>query len=62
MPITKTLTIKSEQNLQRAVRYILNPEKTDELKFSSGYKINYLQNADFEMLLTRNFTLEMITF
>lgn len=55
MPITKTLTIKSEQNLQRAVQYIMNPKKTDELKLSSGHKINHLKNADFEMLLTRNF-------
>lgn len=54
MPTTKTLTIKSEQNLKRAIQYILNPKKTDELKLSSGHKINYLKNADFEMLLTRN--------
>lgn len=53
MPITKTISIKSENNLTRAIHYILNPDKTEEQVLTSGYKINNLNNADFEMNLTR---------
>ncbi len=28
MPTTKTLTIKGEENLRHAIKYIMNPEKT----------------------------------
>ncbi|GAB2022665.1 relaxase/mobilization nuclease domain-containing protein [Pseudolactococcus yaeyamensis] len=60
MPITKTKTIKSENNLKRAIKYILNPDKTDELVLTSSHKINYLNNADYEMMLTRNFARETL--
>ena len=53
MPTTKSLTIQNERNLQRAIKYILNPEKTMGQTLTSGYKINYVNNADFEMKLTR---------
>ncbi|WP_195957999.1 relaxase/mobilization nuclease domain-containing protein [Enterococcus gallinarum] len=53
MPTTKTLTIKQERNLQRAIEYILNPEKTKNQTLTSGYKLNAVNNAFFEMSLTR---------
>ena len=53
MPTTKSLTIQNERNLQRAIKYILNPEKTNGQTLTSGYKINYVNNADYEMKLTR---------
>lgn len=53
MPTTKTLTIKKEKNLERAIKYILNPEKTKNQTLTSGYKINAVNNAFFEMGLTR---------
>ncbi|EPI10545.1 hypothetical protein D358_00613, partial [Enterococcus faecalis RP2S-4] len=45
MPTTKTLTIKKEKNLERAIKYILNPEKTKNQTLTSGYKINAVNNA-----------------
>lgn len=53
MPTTKTLTIKEEKNLKRAIDYILNPQKTKNQALTSGYKINSVNNAYFEMELTR---------
>lgn len=53
MPITKTISIKSAHNLERALKYIVNPEKTAEQILTSGYKINHVNNAAFEMELTR---------
>ena len=53
MPTTKTLTIKQERNLQRAIEYILNPEKTKNQTLTSGHKLNAVNNAFFEMSLTR---------
>ena len=40
MPTTKTLTIKQERNLQRAIEYILDPEKTKNQTLTSGHKLN----------------------
>jgi len=54
MPTTKTLTIKEERNLKHAIEYILNPEKTKNQTLTSGYKINAVNNAFFEMNLTRD--------
>lgn len=53
VPTTKTLTIKQEKNLKRAIEYILDPEKTKNQTLTSGYKINAVNNAFFEMNLTR---------
>ena len=53
MPTTKTLTIKGEENLRHAIKYIMNPEKTKNQTLTSGYKINAVNNAFFEMGLTR---------
>ncbi|MBO0441552.1 relaxase/mobilization nuclease domain-containing protein, partial [Candidatus Enterococcus ikei] len=53
MPTTKTLTIKEERNLKHAIEYILDPEKTKNQTLTSGYKINAVNNAFFEMNLTR---------
>ncbi|MGV8956316.1 hypothetical protein ACN9TB_00930 [Lactococcus lactis] len=53
MPITHTIKIQNEKNLERAITYILNPEKTKNQTLTSGYKINYVNNANFEMKLTR---------
>lgn len=53
MPTTKTLTIKQEKNLRRAIEYILNPQKTNNQTLTSGHKINSVNNAFFEMNLTK---------
>ena len=53
MPTTKALTVKGEKNLKRAIEYILNPEKTKNQTLTSGHKINAVNNAFFEMNLTR---------
>lgn len=53
LPITKSLAIKSEFNLKRAVKYIINPDKTNSGTLTSGYLINSVNNAYFEMGLTR---------
>ncbi|MGM0322521.1 hypothetical protein IGI82_003721 [Enterococcus sp. AZ067] len=53
MPTTKTLTIKQEKNLKRAVEYILDPLKTKNQTLTSGHKINAVNNAFFEMNMTR---------
>lgn len=53
MPTTKTLTIKEERNLKHAIEYILDPEKTKNQTLTSGHKINAVNNAFFEMNLTR---------
>ena len=38
MPTTKSLTIQNERNLQRAIKYILNPEKTKSYDVGIEYK------------------------
>lgn len=53
MPTTRTISIKQEKNLLRAIEYILNPEKTENQTLTSGHKINAVNNAFFEMNLTR---------
>lgn len=53
MPTTKTLTIKQDRNLKRAIKYILDPKKTKNQTLASGNKINALNNAYFEMGMTR---------
>lgn len=53
MPTTKTLTIKQERYLKEAIRYILDPEKTKNQTLTSGHKVNAVNNAFFEMNLTR---------
>lgn len=53
MPTTRTLTIKQERYLREAIRYILDPEKTKNQTLTSSHKINAVNNAFFEMNLTR---------
>ncbi|MDN3202072.1 relaxase/mobilization nuclease domain-containing protein [Enterococcus faecalis] len=53
MPTTKTLTIKTEKNLRNALKYILASEKTNNQTLISGYNIHAVNNAFFEMKLTR---------
>ncbi|OTP19922.1 hypothetical protein [Enterococcus mundtii] len=53
MPTTKALTIKQERYLKEAIRYILDPEKTKNQTLMSGHKVNAVNNAFFEMNLTR---------
>lgn len=60
MPTTKTLTIKEERNLKHAIKYIIDPEKTKNQTLTSGYKINAVNNAFFEMGLTRQIAENMI--
>lgn len=54
MPTTKSLTIKTEDNLRRAIKYIVDPKKTNNQTLTSGHKINAVNNAFFEMSLTRD--------
>ncbi|MGL9969185.1 relaxase/mobilization nuclease domain-containing protein [Enterococcus sp. DIV1420a] len=54
MPTTKSFTIKEERNLRNAIKYILDPEKTKSQTLTSGYKINLVNNAFYEMSLTRD--------
>ena len=53
MPITKTNQIKSEGHFHNAIKYILNPDKTNEQVLTSGYKISNVNNAEFEMNMLR---------
>ena len=53
VPTTKTITIKKDRNLKRAINYILDPKKTKNQTLTSGHKINAVNNAYFEMGLTR---------
>ncbi|MDC0825924.1 MAG: hypothetical protein ACLSXK_01380 [Lactococcus petauri] len=53
MPTTKTGQIKSESHFHNAVKYILNPDKTNEQVLTSGYQIQNLNNAEYEMNLLR---------
>ena len=53
MPTTKTGQIKSESHFHNAVKYILNPDKTNEQVLTSGYQIQNINNAEYEMNLLR---------
>lgn len=53
LPTTKTLMIKEDRTLSNALTYILDSKKTDNQKLTSGYKINSVNNAYFEMNATR---------
>ena len=46
MPTTKTGQIKSESHFHNAVKYILNPDKTNEQVLTSGYQIQNINNAE----------------
>ncbi|WP_341485179.1 relaxase/mobilization nuclease domain-containing protein [Lactococcus formosensis] len=52
--------IKSEKALKSAVKYILNPQKTEEQILTSGYHIGNLNYADVEMGYTRLLARKMV--
>lgn len=55
MTVTKTIQIKSESQLGRALEYIINAKKTMNETLVSGHALNNVHNAEFEMLRTRCF-------
>ena len=55
MTVTKTIQIKSESQLGRALEYIINAKKTMNETLVSGHALNNVHNAEFEMLRTRRF-------
>ena len=56
----KPKQIRSEKALKSAVKYILNPDKTDEQVLTSGYHISNLNYADVEMNYTRILARKMV--
>ncbi|MEY8538208.1 relaxase/mobilization nuclease domain-containing protein [Lactococcus muris] len=58
VPVPKQ--IKSEKALKSAVKYILNPKKTNEQILTSGYHISNLNYADIEMGYTRLLARKMV--
>lgn len=54
MPITKTISIRTETNLKRALKYIINPEKTRGQELVSTHLLSGAHSAWFEMLRTRS--------
>ena len=59
MPTTKTWQIRDKDYLRNAVKYILKDEKTRGGTLTSGYHIQNVQSADFEMLLTRDLAISI---
>jgi Type IV secretory pathway, VirD2 components (relaxase) len=58
--VPKPKQIRSEKALKSSVKYILNPDKTDEQILTSGYHIENLNLADIEMNYTRILARKMI--
>lgn len=58
--VPKPKQIKSEKALKSAVKYILNPQKTDEQVLTSGFHINNLNFGDVEMGYTRMLARKMV--
>lgn len=58
--VPKPKQIRSEKALKSAVKYILNPDKTDEQVLTSGYHISNINYADVEMNYTRILARKMI--
>lgn len=58
--VPKPKQIRSEKALKSAVKYILDPDKTDEQVLTSGYHISNLNYADVEMNYTRILARKMI--
>ncbi|MGV9001264.1 hypothetical protein ACN9TI_14395 [Lactococcus lactis] len=59
MTITKTIQIKSEAQLGKALAYIINADKTSNEILVSGHALNNIHNAEFEMLRTHRFAQKM---
>lgn len=58
--VPKPKQIHSEKALKSAVKYILNPDKTDEQVLTSGYHISNIHCADVEMNYTRILARKMV--
>lgn len=58
--VPKPKQVKSEKALKSTVKYILNPEKTDEQVLTSGFHVSNLNLADVEMNYTRILARKMV--